>query len=342
MRLLTPVAAAAVSGALVMSLLAASPAFVPPSAHASGPVIALSPPLNLPHGIEAISGSGFDPGGAVDVTVQSSGTFNDLGEVPVDASGAISASITLPYTLDAGLANTVAVTQTGTSIGTSASVLGAAVMPVAGSGPISAHAGDSVRFPVAGFAPSDPLTILVDGLPAVLPPGTAQYDADATGAADLSFSVPGFAQAGAAQIVVRGQAAGVGQHDSTSVPINIAGAGTLVVTPNPAMAGQNVQVAAAGFISRGAGHSLSAMSITAPGGSPSRSRCLRRPEWPTRRRICGTHVRHCRHHRDAGGTWGRIRHDSEPSRGHSRATYHLRTTAGSGGGLHCSAGWEGL
>ncbi len=47
--------------------------------------------------------------------------------------------------------------------------------------------------------------------------------------------------------MVSGAAAGSGQVDSTSIPVNIAGNGTLVVTPNPALAGQTVAIAAAGF-----------------------------------------------------------------------------------------------
>jgi hypothetical protein len=65
--------------------------------------------------------------------------------------------------------------------------------------------------------------------------------------ASAQVIVPAYAQPGPSEIQVRGHAAGVGQEDVTTVQINIAGDRTLVVTPNPATAGQDVKVAASGF-----------------------------------------------------------------------------------------------
>jgi len=218
------------------------------SVHASGPAITVSPDVNLPNGFETILGSGFDPGAEVDVSVQSSVETSTVDTLLADATGVISASITLPFTLDANLANNVIAQETGSSVSARSAVTGAAVLPTAASGlQISAHPGDTVHVHVYGFAPRDPLTIRVGDLPAVFPAGVQQYVADATGSADLTFSVPGYTQSGPSQIVVSGRAAGAGQNDSASIAVNIGGMVTLVVTPNPALPGQRVEVAAGGF-----------------------------------------------------------------------------------------------
>ncbi len=181
--------------AIAACLLALCPEISSPGALvlASSPVIAVAPEVNLPHGLESITGSGFDPGAQVDLSVQSTDMTSTLGILVADASGSIRSSITLPYTLDAGLANMVIAHEPGSAVSASASVTGAAVMPTAGNGlQISANPGDTLHLHVVGFAPRDPLAILVGGQPALMPPGISQYVTDPTGTAISDVCGAGF------------------------------------------------------------------------------------------------------------------------------------------------------
>ena len=92
---------------LLSCLLASGVGVARPVVGASAPSIEVAPAVNLPHGIESVLGSGFDPGSQVDISVRSSLGSSRAAVLTADPSGSISASITLPYTLDAGLANMV-------------------------------------------------------------------------------------------------------------------------------------------------------------------------------------------------------------------------------------------
>ncbi|MDB5056899.1 MAG: hypothetical protein JWO59_371 [Chloroflexi bacterium] len=217
-------------------------------AHAAGAVLSVSPTSNLPHGVEAITGRGFDPLTTVTVSVTTSAGSSVAGTLTSDVAGSLNGLVTLPFTLDSGVPNQISAVEGSNGPTASSAVTGISVIPSIGNGQqVSAHLGDVVSLHAIGYAPHDPLTITVNGAAVVLPPNAPPYITGDTGTLDCSIVVPISALPGQGTIVVAGQATGQGQQDSSSVPINVAGAQNLVVTPNPVRAGANVKIAAGGF-----------------------------------------------------------------------------------------------
>jgi hypothetical protein len=216
--------------------------------HAAGPFIVASPDLNLPHALESISGSGFQPLASVTCSITTTAGVTQLGTLTADGEGSVSGLLRLPFNLDAGIVNTITGTQSGGSSSASVQVTGVGVLPSIAAGQVlSGHIGDTLTVHALGFAPQDQLAVTIGGAPAMPAPGQSGYIAGDNGALQLSFVIPAGAPPGNDTLVVTGSATGQGQDDSTAAPINVAGLQNLVVTPNPAPTGSTVEIRAGGF-----------------------------------------------------------------------------------------------
>lgn len=232
--------------ALVVMLVSLTRAL--PAARAASPILTLSAPSNLPHAAETITGAGFDPLMAVALSITSSTGSTSFGTVTTDAIGGFVDTVTLPLTLDATAPNVIAAHEASGSVAASVELTGLAVSPVIGNGrQITGRIGQTLSLLAIGFAPTEPITASVGGVPATLPDGVAQLVTTGEGIVNLTVGVPIGATPGQNTLDVTGSATGLGQRDSASLPINVVGNQNLVVTPNAAPAGRTVDVVASGY-----------------------------------------------------------------------------------------------
>ena len=230
-------------------------------AHAASPTLQLTPSAAAPHGTIQVSGTGFDAGGPstpviVDLSLTSGGSAVPIGTLQTDSTGSIGQSvvqpITLPFTLDAGPTTITATEEGHPGVTATIALTVLALQPQLNGGqPVTAQVGNQIDVKGTGFAPGDTVGVAIAGTPLSGPNGQQTATADATGAVDILLVVPPNTATGTQTLTVSGKAAGTGQKDSASVPLNLTAAaatsGTLQVSPNPAPVGTVIKVSASGF-----------------------------------------------------------------------------------------------
>lgn len=211
--------------------------------------LSVTPAANLPHGTEAISGSGFPPLAPVTVSVTSSGGTTPIGSLQADQVGGIAGSLTLPLSLDVSVGNTITAQAQGTPLTATATLAGLSLGPSIASSAQSARLGDQLTVRGFGFAPLEPVAISVGGASATILPANAPPPiTSAAGTLLASVQVPIGAQAGASAITVAGSATGAGQTDSATTPIELVGPQGLAASPNPATAGNTLHITGSGYV----------------------------------------------------------------------------------------------
>ena len=215
---------------------------------AAGAQLSVTPGENLPHGTEALSGSGFPPLASVTLSVTSSGGTTRLGSLQADQAGSIAGSVTLPLSLDLGTGNTVIAQTDGGPLAASAPLIGLPLGPSIAGSAQSARLGDQLTVRGVGFAPLEPVAISVGGAPVTIVPASAPPPITSpSGTLLASFQVPIGAQAGSTTITVAGSATGVGQTDIATTPIELVGPQGLAASPNPATAGSTIRITGSGY-----------------------------------------------------------------------------------------------
>src|SRR5689334_9466561 len=76
-------------------------------AYADGPTIVVTPDSNLPHALESVYGSGFQPLTPVSFSLTSSMGVTQLSTLNADGAGSVNGLLRLPFSIDAGTANTI-------------------------------------------------------------------------------------------------------------------------------------------------------------------------------------------------------------------------------------------
>ena len=219
-----------------------------PRLYAAGAQLSLTPPANLPHGTEQVSGSGFPPLAPVALSVTTSAGTTRIGSLQADDLGSIAGSVTLPLSLDTGATNTVTAQAEGDPLAASAPLIGLTLGPSIAASTQSARLGDQLTIRGVGFAPLEPVTISVGGAPVTIVPATAPPPiTSSSGTLLASFQVPIGAQAGASTITVIGSATGAGQTDLATMPLEIVGPQGLVASPNPATPGRTLLITGSGY-----------------------------------------------------------------------------------------------